>query len=547
MKRIFLLSLFAVLISSTTLPQSAFADSGHARIVRLSQIQGDVRFARNFHGDPLTDTNAVWESAQLNLPIREGNVLSTGNGRAVVEFENGAMAFLGANSVLEFFDLSLNDGSRVTRLILRQGSASFFDRSENGDYFSVTGGDFSVEVTGRATFRLEDFDDGSTVNVQAGRVNVIQNEKSTPLEKGQSLSVQAKDPSHQVVASAAAADDFDHWVSNLIKQEQTVMAQPSASSNYASNIYGYSDLYTYGSWNNVNGAMCWSPFGVGLGWSPFQYGSWYFDGGLGGWGFIGAAPWGWLPYHYGGWIFSPVFGWVWNPGNLFYYNQLRQPYRPVTAVFVRTGNTVGVVPMNPGDKPGHTPLNIAQGVYPLENGALGRPVPVAAGEKLSVLKNSANLGLTTAKPVLVASPTRVNRTISATNLNQHETVSARNSSIVYDSTEHRFVNPSQGRVAETARVSATNDLRAATRENGSALPAQAIRATPAEPIASRSPVPARPPATPAPAHTSSSSSSGGGSWWGNPSSSSSAASGSSRSSGSSSSHPSGGGGGGRPH
>ena len=155
MKRIFLLSLFAVLISSTTLLPSAFADSGHARIVRLSQIQGDVRFARNFHGDPLTDTNAVWESAQLNLPIREGNVLSTGNGRAVVEFENGAMGFLGANSVLEFFDLSLNDGSRVTRLILRQGSASFFDRSENGDYFSVTGGDFSVEVTGRATFRLE--------------------------------------------------------------------------------------------------------------------------------------------------------------------------------------------------------------------------------------------------------------------------------------------------------------------------------------------------------------------------------------------------------
>ena len=75
-------------------------------------------------------------------------MLSTGNGRAEVEFENGAMAFLGANSVLEFFDLSLNDGSRITRLILRQGSASFFDRSENGDYFSVTGGDFSSKSPG---------------------------------------------------------------------------------------------------------------------------------------------------------------------------------------------------------------------------------------------------------------------------------------------------------------------------------------------------------------------------------------------------------------
>ncbi len=52
MKRIFLLSLFVVLISSTTLLQSASADSGHARIVRLSQVPGRD-FARDFHGDPL--------------------------------------------------------------------------------------------------------------------------------------------------------------------------------------------------------------------------------------------------------------------------------------------------------------------------------------------------------------------------------------------------------------------------------------------------------------------------------------------------------------
>jgi FecR protein len=547
MNRTFLFSIFAVLIIGIAMPQWASADSGHARIVRLSQVQGDVRFAREFHGDPLTDATAVWESAQLNLPIREGNVLSTGNGRAVIEFENGAMAFLGANSVLEFFDLSLHEGSRVTRLILRQGSGSFFDRAENGDYFSVTGGDFSVEATGRATFRLENFDDGSTVNVQAGRVNVVQKEKSTPLEKGQSLSVQATDPSHQVIASATAPDDFDHWVSILIQQEQTVMAQAPASSNYASNIYGYSDLYTYGSWNNVNGAMCWSPFGVGFGWSPFQYGSWYFDGGLGGWGFIGAAPWGWLPYHYGGWIFSPVFGWVWNPGNLFYYNQVRQPYRPVTAVFVRTGNTVGVVPMNPGDKPGHSPLNIAQGVYPLENGTLGRAVPVAAGEKISVLKNSTNLDLTAVKPTQVAAPTRVSRTITSSNLSPHETAFGRSSSIVYDAAEHRFVNPSQGRSVESARVSPTNDLKTTTRANGSALPAVAAKANPAVSMASRSALPARPPAAPAPARATSSSSSGGGYWWGDPASSSAGSSRASGSSGSSGSHPSGGGGGGRPH
>src|SRR6201981_644109 len=81
----------------------ALADSSHARIVRLSLVEGDVRFARDVKGDPLAaDANPGWEAAVLNLPIRQGYVLATDQGRAVVEFENGAMAFLSENTVLEF-------------------------------------------------------------------------------------------------------------------------------------------------------------------------------------------------------------------------------------------------------------------------------------------------------------------------------------------------------------------------------------------------------------------------------------------------------------
>src|SRR5216684_8331487 len=119
------------------------ADSSHARIIRLSLVQGDVRFARDVHGDPLTSDKATWEAAALNLPIRQGYSLATDNGRAEVEFENGAMAFLGPNTVVEFYDLSLRDGARITRLVLRQGSASFYVHPATGDYFSVTGGDFT--------------------------------------------------------------------------------------------------------------------------------------------------------------------------------------------------------------------------------------------------------------------------------------------------------------------------------------------------------------------------------------------------------------------
>src|SRR5271165_6418698 len=41
----------------------ASADTGHARIIRLSLVQGDVRFTRDTHGDPLTDSKNLWENA----------------------------------------------------------------------------------------------------------------------------------------------------------------------------------------------------------------------------------------------------------------------------------------------------------------------------------------------------------------------------------------------------------------------------------------------------------------------------------------------------
>src|ERR1700720_925813 len=108
------------------------ADSSHARIIRLSLVQGDGRFTRDSHGDPLADSNTAWEAAELNLPTRQGYVLATDQGRAEVEFENGAMAFLKENTVLEFYDLSLDNGALTTRLVLRQGTASFYGNPRRG-------------------------------------------------------------------------------------------------------------------------------------------------------------------------------------------------------------------------------------------------------------------------------------------------------------------------------------------------------------------------------------------------------------------------------
>jgi ferric-dicitrate binding protein FerR (iron transport regulator) len=211
------LTLFSLLFVAAS---SSFADSSHVRIIRLSLVQGDVRFARDVKGDPLASQNATWEAAEMNLPIRQGYVLATDKGRAEVEFENGSMAFLGDSTVLEFFDLSLEDGAKTTRLVLRQGTASFYVNPANGDYFSVTGGDFSVEADGRSSFRVDNFDDGSVVNVMKGHVSVLGKKETKALAKGQSLSMRAGDPTSASLGALTENDDFDRWVSGRVEAAQ---------------------------------------------------------------------------------------------------------------------------------------------------------------------------------------------------------------------------------------------------------------------------------------------------------------------------------------
>ena len=78
----------------------------HARIVRLSYIDGDVQIDnRDGHG---------FEHAIQNMPMTEGTKLWTrSGGKAEVEFEEGGTVRLVPDSCVEFTQLSLSDsGSR---------------------------------------------------------------------------------------------------------------------------------------------------------------------------------------------------------------------------------------------------------------------------------------------------------------------------------------------------------------------------------------------------------------------------------------------------
>jgi FecR protein len=457
---------------------SASADSSHARIIRLSVVTGDVRFATQTHGDPLTDSSANWDAAQLNLPIRQGYVLATDNGRAEVEFENGTLAFLKENTVLEFYDLSLKDGSLITRLVLRQGSASFHVNPVSGDYFSVTGGDFTVEAGSRATFRLDNFDDGSTVENISGHITVLhQDETFSSLEKGQSLSMKAGNASVKM-GRISEPDEFDRWVSGQI---DTVSTANAATMQYTNSPYyaaGFGSLYSYGSWFNCGGyGFGWRPFGVGYGWSPFTNGQWILDPSFG-WTWDSFDPWGWAPYHYGGWLFdsgcggwfySPPVGYGFYPGGGFPIRRFpprvhppRPLYHAVTAVFVRNKGNIGFVPMHPLDTKGKAPLNLEHGILPTtaSSDLSGRHViAFSPGEKWETLKSAPKDAFSNALAP-TAPPARVSRNVLESSGGVRVVSTSRDSSIIYDPREHRFVNsnnasaPGEKVARESEKVSA---------------------------------------------------------------------------------------------
>jgi hypothetical protein len=518
MKRTFV-SLICVFMSFLWLLaiSPAQADVSHARIVRLSLVQGDVRFTREFHKDSLDDSKANWEIAPLNLPIREGYALATDtNGRAEVEFENGAMAFLSANTLIEFYDLSLDEGAHITRLILRQGSAIFYVHPSQDDYFSVTGGDFSVEADGRTRFRLDNFDDGSAVSVELGRINVLRGKSSKPLEKGQSYSININEGGNSapVISRAAEDDDFDKWVSGRIDNVATATTYAEQYVNSPDYASGFADLYNYGNFYNVPGyGFGWQPFGVGLGWSPFAFGGWYSDPFFG-WNFISFAPWGWLPYHYGGWMFNPIYGWLWIPTG-FGYGGGPVYYRPVTAVWVHNGTTTGLVPLSPTDGHGKPPANLAHGIYALNGNTLATArTELAPGEKWSVVKNPPRETLTATTLAPTTPPARVSRTILSSNAGSRPVTFSRDSTIVYDGTQHRFVNNNSTArtVVENEKETAANSTATGAGAKTAVAEESTAHSTNVPSTAHHAGVPARPHISPPEPHSNGGHSSGQGVW-----------------------------------
>jgi hypothetical protein len=306
-KSAYKLAVFALCLGILAIP--GFADS-QVRIVRLSDVQGEVQIDRN--------VGQGFEKAFLNLPITQGVKLRTkADGRVQIEFEDGSILRVTPDSVIEFPELAMRDsGAKVSIIHLIEGKTYINYKGTKNDQLTLVFGQEKIVLAQPAHLRLEMADAEAHLGVFGGNVPVEGPFGTTDVTKNHAITFDLADQSHYKTARWVDDDPYDAWdkQQDQYQQRYSTNAMYSNASPYS---YGFSDLNYYGNFTNVPGyGIMWQPYLAGAGWDPFMNGAWAYYPGAG-YGWVSGYPWGWMPYYSGAWDFVPGYGWMWQPGGLW--------------------------------------------------------------------------------------------------------------------------------------------------------------------------------------------------------------------------------------
>lgn len=284
----------------------------HARIARLSFVEGTVGVQR--------PDLAEWAAASGNTPIQEGFRLSSAeNSFAEVEFEDASTARIGQLSLLEFTQLAVEpSGGKITRATLRRGYATFHFTPQRRGLYEVMASHATLRVPPEVPtmFRVDVEGDLVRIEVFKGFVNVSSIYGARTVRQDTALELRPGNDQPERESQGIKRDAWDEWVEQ--REKQTVPLESRYvpglySNNVTSLLYGWNDLWNYGTWCPLPGyGQVWVP-NVPHGWTPYRLGRWCWYPGMG-YVWISSEPWGWLPYHYGQWAYSQNAGWCWMPG-----------------------------------------------------------------------------------------------------------------------------------------------------------------------------------------------------------------------------------------
>jgi hypothetical protein len=288
--------------------QVSSAPVSKVRIVRLSEVKGDVQLDRN--------TGRGFEPATANLPIVEKNRLQTGTGVAEVEFEDNSTLRLAPDSAVEFPKLErLPGGTTASSVLVLKGMAYVSLMKTPGNEFDLLFGQQMLRLPPASHIRLQLGDTEAKVAVLDGTVHINGPGGGADVPKKKTVTLPLQDQAQPEVTKDVASNPLDSWDKDSVGYHQrSAIASNYGNSGYA---YGLSDMMYYGSFMNAGGCgSMWRPYFASADWDPYSNGAWAYYGGAG-YSWVSPYPWGWTPYHYGSWGFCPGAGWGWQPGGLW--------------------------------------------------------------------------------------------------------------------------------------------------------------------------------------------------------------------------------------
>lgn len=354
--------------------EAAHEGASQVRIVRLSQVKGEVQLDRG--------TEKGFEAAFANLPVAQNQRLQTRQGVAEVEFEDNSSLRVTPDSLIEFPVLQRgSSGATMTGVKLLKGTLYVSLANTKGNEFTVSFGKEQVVLTPSSHIRVDLDDSKAKLAVFNGDVQVTDASGTLTAGKKKTLTFDLAEQTPAVEAKNDKAEPFDDWDKSEMDYHK-VRSISSVSSVFGggSSLYGVNDLYYYGSFNNVGGCgSMWRPYLTSAAWSPFANGVWAWYPGAG-YSWVSPYPWGWTPYHSGSWNYCGG-GWGWQPGAQF-VGLVNQP-----RAFVGNSGRFSNVPRSPHHPiPGGSTLAVVN-TKPL---VVSRPV---SAESFVFQKDSAGLGV----------------------------------------------------------------------------------------------------------------------------------------------------------
>ncbi len=319
-----------------------------ARTARISFLSGDGQIKRA--------DQTVWERAANNLPLVEGDEITTSGGaRLEIQFDTANYLRLAGNTNLKITTLR-DEGIALS---LPGGTASLrvlsFDKDRS--YFEIDAPGTTISVERAGMYRVDAGNQNdSPVRVavtDSGQARVYSENSGFTLKSGRSATVQLAGNyagEWETADASRYADDFDGWTLGRDAVIARRLQNAGYDKYYDRDFYGAEDLSEYGEWIFTKKyGYVWKPFRNSTAsysdWSPYRYGQWRWVPPYG-WTWVNDEPWGYATYHHGRWVYENS-DWYWSP-----YPQSRGRrswWRPALVVVSYIADNICWYPLPYGD------------------------------------------------------------------------------------------------------------------------------------------------------------------------------------------------------